>query len=85
MHMLSHRVHLLLDDERYERIASAARARKVSAATVIREAIDRGLPPDAERRRRAVDDLLAAGPMDVPADPADLKAEISDMHDRRVP
>ena len=35
---------ILIDDERYERVRALARQRGTSVATVIREALDRGLP-----------------------------------------
>ena len=76
--MYGHRFQILLDDERYERVAAAARERGVSAATVVREAIDRGLPSRTEQRRAALRDILAAEPMDVPDDPSDLRAEIDE-------
>jgi len=44
MCMLTHRLQLLLDDERYERVHTLARQRGTSVAAVIREALDRGLP-----------------------------------------
>jgi hypothetical protein len=79
--MLNHRVHLLLDDERYQRITAAANERKVSVATVIREAIDCGVPTDRVSKREAAQAFLAAQPMSMP-DPAELKAEIAAAHDR---
>jgi hypothetical protein len=36
--MLSHRLQLLLDEERYQRIATLAKQRKMSVAAVVREA-----------------------------------------------
>jgi hypothetical protein len=83
--MLSRRVQLLLDEERYERVAAVARDRNVSVAKVIREAIDRTVTSDAQRRRSAADAFLSAEPMDVADDPADLKAELAQMHEYRVP
>jgi hypothetical protein len=76
--MYGHRFQVLLDDERYQRVAAAARERGVSAASVIREAIDRGLPSRTEQRRASLRTILAAEPMDVPDDPADLAAEIDE-------
>jgi hypothetical protein len=70
-----------LDEERYERIAAAARERKVSDAAVIREAIDRGLPIDRVSKREAAQAFLADQPMTMP-DPPGLKAEIAAAHDR---
>jgi hypothetical protein len=83
MHMrtLERRVHLLLDERRYRRVAREATRRGVSVAAVIRDAIDR-LPIDADSRKEAVAAILAADPMPVPADPADLQRELEDAHDR---
>jgi hypothetical protein len=78
----SHRLQLLLDDERHERIAAAARQRGVSVATVVREAIDRGLPAPAGRRMAAAQELLQAPDMPVP-DPAGLRAELDDLRAAR--
>jgi len=80
MCMLERRVHLLLDEPRYRRVAALARARGISVAAVIREAIDRGLPAaDGPRRQEAAAALLSAPAMPVPADPADLVTELEDI------
>jgi hypothetical protein len=73
--MLTHRLHILLDDERHERIAAAAKQRGVSVATVVREAIDRGLPATEHRRLGALRHLLDAPDSPVP-DVAELRAEL---------
>ena len=81
--MLTHRLQLLLDEDRYQRLTEEAKRRDVSVAAVIREAIDRSLAfPEsrAERRRRAIDAILAAAPMPVPDDPEDLRREIDEMY-----
>ncbi|MGI8612852.1 MAG: hypothetical protein ACR2KL_02715 [Nocardioidaceae bacterium] len=78
--MLERRVHLLLDEQRYRRVAQVAKQRGVSVAAVIREALDRGLPAtDDHRRRQAASTLLAADPMPVPLDPAELTAELDQL------
>lgn len=64
--VLSHRLQLLLDEERYERVAEAAKRQRISVAAVIREAIDRALAPSDERRAAAASSILTAAPMDVP-------------------
>jgi len=79
--MLGHRFQILLDDERYERVTSLAQDRKVSVATVIREAIDRGLPASPHRRATAARRILDAEPMSVP-DPAELRVELDDLRGR---
>jgi hypothetical protein len=73
--MLARRVQVLLDDERYQRVAREAKRKGVSLAAVIRDAIDR-LPVEADRRRAAIDAVLRAEPVPVPADPADLRREL---------
>ena len=83
MHMLNRRVQILLDARRYEKIEAEARRRWVSVATVIRTAIDQ-LPAegDWQRRRAALEAILAAEPMPVPEDPAELRRELDAAHDR---
>ena len=81
MCMLDRRVQILLDDERYEKVAREARRRHVSVAAVIRDALDR-LPTDAEVRRNAIDVILAAEPMPLPDDPAELRRELDGARDR---
>jgi DNA-binding transcriptional ArsR family regulator len=78
MRMLERRVHILLDDARYRRVAAAARERKTSVAAVIRDAIDQTLSIDPERKRAAADAILAAEPMEVPETVEELKAELRD-------
>jgi hypothetical protein len=81
MRTLERRVHILLDEDRYQRISEIARRRRVSVATVIREAID-AMPSDPVRRRDAVTAILAADPMPVPRDPAALRQELDLAHER---
>jgi hypothetical protein len=83
MHMsLDHRLQILLDADRHARLIAVAEERGVSVATVVREAIDRGLPAPGSRRRAAANRLLAAKPMEVP-EPAELVAELADLRARR--
>jgi hypothetical protein len=79
--MLERRLQILLDEERYQRVMREAKRRGISAGAVIRESIDE-LPDDLERRRAAIDSILAADPMPVPGDPANLRAELDAGHDR---
>ena len=81
MSMLSRRLQILLDEARYRRIESEAKRRHVSVATIVREALDRAYPTDADTRRRAVESILAADPMPVPT-VGELRKEIADAHDR---
>jgi hypothetical protein len=78
---LDRRVPLLLDDSRYRKIAREAERQGISVAAVIRQAID-AMPTTADGRRRAIDEILEATPMPVPADPADLRRELDRDHDR---
>ena len=84
MHMsLDHRLQILLDADRHSRLVAVARERGVSVATIVREAIDRGLPVPDARRRAAASRLLAADPMPVP-DPPALAAELDELRTRRA-
>ena len=81
MHMMVHRFQVLLNEERYEKLAGEARRRRLSIAAVIRDAIDH-LPVADERRRAAVAQILAADPMPVPADVSQIRGELDSAHDR---
>ena len=83
MSMFDHRLQILLDDERHERITAAAQERGVSVATVVREAIDRGLPSAEHRRTSAVRRLLEAPDMSVP-EVAELRSELEALRSRRA-
>jgi hypothetical protein len=80
---LDRRLQILLDDERHRRISTVARERGVSVATVVREAIDRGLANPETRRRAAGRRLLDAPDMTVP-EPAELRAELEALRARRA-
>ncbi len=81
MRTLERRVHLLLDEPRYRRVAREAERRGTSVAAVIREAID-SMDDDWSRRAAAIDAVLAAEPMPLPADPAHLRRELDEAHER---
>jgi hypothetical protein len=81
MCVMEHRLHILLDDRRYRKVARAAEQKGVSVAAIIREAIE-CLPDSADTRRAAFDRILGAEPIPVPKDPADLRAELDEAHDR---
>lgn len=72
---------MLLDDQRHRRLAAIAAERGVSVATVVREAIDRGLPNTEGRRRDAGRRVLDAADMPVP-DPDELRAELEALRGR---
>ena len=83
MHMstLERRVQILLDEPRYRRVSSEARRRRVSVATVVRDAIDQ-MTSGAETRKDAIAGVLAAEPMAVPSDPAELRRELDAARER---
>jgi hypothetical protein len=83
MHMpnLERRVQILLDEPRYRRVASEARRRQVSVATVVRDAIDQ-MTSGAETRKDAIAGILAAEPMAVPSDPAEIRRELDSARER---
>lgn len=80
---LEHRLQILIDDERHQRIVQTARERGVSVATVVREAIDRGVTGPSARRLAAGRRLLAADDMPVP-EPRELRAELETLRGRRA-
>ena len=82
MSMYEHRLQILLDDERHRRIVAVARERGVSVATVVREAIDRGIASPCDRRKSAGLRLLDAPDMPVPA-PRELKKELDGLRAHR--
>jgi predicted DNA-binding protein len=73
--MLSRRLQIKLDDDRYERISRRARDDGTSVAAVVRQAIDRGVPDVSESRSGAAQAVLEAPAMEVPDDPTDLRPE----------
>ncbi len=80
---LDRRLQLLLDEERYERVARLAAERGSSVAAVIREAIDRGLPSPDRQRATAARRILDAEPMPVPDVPG-LISELEALRSRRA-
>lgn len=78
---LTHRLQILLDDERHRRLSEVAAERGVSVATVVRDAIDRGVPNPEGRRRAAGGRVLEAPDIDVP-EPAALLAELDELRGR---
>lgn len=66
-----------LQSEQYRAIAALAEERRVSVASVVREALDHYLTSEPERRRRAADRILAADGMKV-GDPDEVRAERRD-------
>jgi hypothetical protein len=78
--MLTHRLQILIDDERYERVRAVAQQRGTSVASVIREALDRGLPTTQRRRSAAGRRILSAAPMEV----SDLLTELDELRGRHA-
>jgi hypothetical protein len=78
---LDHRLQILIDDDRHRRITTAARERGVSVATIVREAIDRGLGSPERKRSAAGRRLLDAPDMHVP-EPRDLRNELDALRAR---
>ena len=79
--MLTRRLQLRLDEERYGRLAAEARRRNIPVAVIVREAIDAALPPHAAGRTAAARAILTADPMTVSPDA--LRAELNELRDRR--
>lgn len=80
---MERRLQILLDEERHRRLVSVARDRGVSVATVVRDAIDRGLATPDARRRSAGARILEAEDMEVGA-PEDLRRELDKLRSRHA-
>jgi hypothetical protein len=78
---LERRLQILIDEERHRRISAVAHARGVSVATVVREAIDRGLSAPDSRRQAAGRRVLDAADMAVP-EPPELREELDALRGR---
>ena len=76
---MDRRLHVLIDRDRHDRLKAIAEERGVSVATVVREAIDRGLP-DLADRREAARRLLNAPDMRV----SDIPELLDDLRARRA-
>ena len=82
MCMLTHRLQVLLDDDRYQRLQAMARDRGVPVAVLVREAIDRGIRSTDAAKSRAYAAIAAADPIEVP-DVTGLVAELEELRGRR--
>jgi hypothetical protein len=82
MLILSRRLQILVDEPRYRRLEAAARKRKTSVATIVREAIDAALPDDAGTKREAMRRILEAELIPVPETVEELKAELREARSR---
>jgi hypothetical protein len=75
------RLQVLLESEQYRAIESLAEERRVSVATVVREALAHYLTSGPEQRRRAAVRILAADGMPV-GDPDEVRAELDELRGR---
>ena len=82
MHVLERRLQILLDEPRYRRLAARARERKVSIASVVRDAIDEALPADLAKKKAAWEAIKRADPVPVPAAVEELRGELDEAHAR---
>lgn len=83
MHMLTKRLQVLIDEQRYRRLQAEARARKSSVGALIREAIDKAFPVASHKKRAALRAILSAPRISVP-DPDELKRELEEIRYRRT-
>lgn len=83
MATLVRRLQILLDEDRYRRLAQQAKRRGTAVATLVREAIDTAFPPVERRRAAAAREILEADPMEVPRSPAALRRELDALRGRR--
>jgi len=78
--MVTRRLHVLLDEDRYTRLERLARRRGTSIATIVWEAIDAACPEDEPDRSEAGRRLLDAEPIPV-ADWPSIKNEIGHTYE----
>jgi predicted DNA-binding protein len=78
---LTHRLQVLVDDERYERLSRESERTGTPIGAIVRDAIDSALPAGRDRApvAAAAERLLAAEPMPVD-DWAEMKREKLDEH-----
>jgi hypothetical protein len=81
--VLDRRLHVLLDDERFDRLARLAQDRGVSVGALVRRAIDVAYPAGGERRSAAAAALLEARPGPSPM-LDELRAELDELRRRRT-
>jgi hypothetical protein len=81
--VLDRRLHVLLDDERFERLAGLADERGVSVGALVRRAIDVAYPPGGARRSAAAAAILEAraGPSPMLDE---LRDELDELRRRRT-
>ena len=81
--MLDRRLHVLLDGDRFERLARLAEERSVSVGALVRRAIDVAYPPGGERRSAAAAAILEARPGPSPM-LDELRDELDELRRRRT-
>lgn len=79
--MKTERLQVLIDTVQRERLETAAAARGVSVAHLVRTAIDVVYPPRLDERRAAAAAILDAEPVDLPG-PENLRRELDDLRGR---
>jgi hypothetical protein len=79
---LERRVHVLLDESRYQRVAAAAKERNSSVGAVIRDAIDKAVPAESARKRAAWERIRSL-PLVPIGDPDELKRELDEIRGGR--
>jgi ribbon-helix-helix CopG family protein len=83
--MLSRRLQVLIDDERYKRLAREAERAGAPIGELVRRAIDHEYPPVGNDRGAAAERLLAmAPPTDAEPDWDEQKRELLDVLDRKA-
>lgn len=75
---LTHRLHVLLDEEQFTTLTERSAAQGKSVGALIREAVDLVWRQPPDERREALDIILNAEPMEVP-DPEALRAELDHL------
>jgi hypothetical protein len=73
--MLSRRLQILIDEERYKRLERAAQKNKGSVAAAIRDAIDLAYPANLDEKRKAAAAIVSAPQIELP-DVEELKREL---------
>lgn len=84
MSMLSRRLQVLIDEDRYNRLSRHALAQGMSIATLVRNAIDTTYPAVDPARARAARAVLEAEPMPLPDDPEEFEREVREAHEKRA-
>jgi hypothetical protein len=86
MLMLNRRLQILVDDERFDRLAEESKRIGAPVGELVRRAIDREFPPLDNERERAGQRLLAMAPPTGPEpDWEDQKREMLDAPLRKWP